>query len=442
MQKVKEMLHSDHRKSGGSTSATGRQDVGAGKGGTAGEVAPETMSSSEQQALTGATGAGVTRHASTATASRTYGMTTGAPASVQESTMTTPTVQRPMSSGYGPANGATTAAATSSGQHAGATGLGTLGASESRSRSIPAIQLDGAAHTQHLPRHHHHTSRETHIEQIAPPPAHTHLLPTDATILSKEELADAKHDHKNLAAVVREEHQKHEIEEVERERVVERLFHHVQLHVQPLEEEVHAPEMHHETSIEPTQIFERHINTSDDVEMLRRLAQAEKDEYTERHAERKVIDRGEKVTTKVQHFVHHVVLPRIEKTTHEHHNALHSTQIYHTKIPIYEKVEEAPIIHQTVKHQRMLLSECCTPRLWRSFLKDGGDLKSNLTHNMKGMLHNDEASCQRIVEGPLPELIQRYHLAEAVATSTTPETARTTSGTPAAEQGKAGTTSV
>ncbi|SCZ98659.1 BZ3500_MvSof-1268-A1-R1_Chr3-1g05531 [Microbotryum saponariae] len=332
-------------------------------------------------------------------------MTTGAPTSVRDSTTSSPMLQRPLSSRYGPANGATSIAGSSGGQHAGVTALQAgRGTTESRSKSIPMAQLDDPL----------------------PSPAHTHQLPTDATILSEAELVGAKHDHKDSATDVRKEDQKHEFEEVERERAGS-------------------------TS--------RYINTPDDVEMLRRLAQAERDEYVKRHAEPEVIDRGKKGS--VQEQLNKVLKlsrptfntlcttssclaskrPRTTSGPDEQHpldipkltNPSHSAQIYHTKIPIYAQVEQAPTIHQTVKHQIRLLSELNSSSpslashlpskttvcrsadnpahapLWRTFLVDGGNLTSNLTHNMESILHSDEQSCECVADGPVPESIQMYH---------------------------------
>ncbi|KAL8279270.1 hypothetical protein RQP46_008307 [Phenoliferia psychrophenolica] len=197
----------------------------------------------------------------------------------------------------------------------------------------------------------------------------------------------ASHDHRHVAAVTKEKLHHHETEEVVREREVDRHVH----HVQPVLDTQHADREHSEKVHEPTKIHEQHVNTDSDRQIFAGLNQ-HKDHVAHGHDSKKVVDKGEVVHENVSHHVHHVVQPVIERDTHTHHTI-------HTTIPIHQTTHEAPIIHQSSTHEPMHIKD---------FVKNGGDLKSNLTHDKAGVLA--DGVCDRKVEGPGEKLTEKLHL--------------------------------
>ncbi|BGP06746.1 hypothetical protein JCM10049v2_002570 [Rhodotorula toruloides] len=231
-----------------------------------------------------------------------------------------------------------------------------------------------------------------HLREHAAPPPHKHHQPGRDTVLGEAEAKMATHDHQHLAPVTHETRHHHEVEEVERQREIDRHVHHVQHHVQPVVDEQHAGEVHHEKAVPVTKIHERHVATDEDKTQFASLNKA-KDSVVEAPRERTIIDRGEQVHENVQHHVHHIVQPTIERDTHEHHKI-------HTTIPIHETVHEAPVVHQSTVHEPLPLKE---------FVAGGGDLKSTLRHDADALL--DRGECERTVDGPAETLTQQLGLA-------------------------------
>ncbi|SCV74355.1 BQ2448_6787 [Microbotryum intermedium] len=227
-----------------------------------------------------------------------------------------------------------------------------------------------------------------HVEEVAPAPSSGHVLPQRDTHLAEQDAQSANHDHKHLAAVTHHTHQKHEVEEVERERHVDRHLHHVQHHVQPVVDTKHDSERHHENVVPTTKIHEKHVNTPADTTQFAGLNKHQ-DQYQEAPVDHVVVDKGEKVHEETHHHVHHVIQPVIERDTHEHH------------VPIHHETHEAPIVHRSVEHQPMKLSD---------FVAGGGDIKSTLNHESAGVLHTQEDSCKRTTDGPLESLKEKLHL--------------------------------
>lgn len=246
------------------------------------------------------------------------------------------------------------------------------------------------------------------IREAAHPPKHHHQQPRQDGLLNEADAKAATHDHQHLAAVTHEHHQRHEVEEVERQREVDRHVHHVQHHVQPVLDTQHEKEQHHEKIVPETNIREKHVATDEDKAMLASLNTA-KDEYTEGPSEKIILDKGEKVHENVHHAVHHVVQPVIERDTHEHH-------VTHTTIPIHQETHEAPIVHQSVAHEPMALKD---------FVSGGGDLKSTLKHDGSLLEKTTGSDCTREVTGPGEQITSALGLGGA--SSTTPAT--TTSAT-------------
>ncbi|GAA5979856.1 hypothetical protein JCM11641_002721 [Rhodosporidiobolus odoratus] len=148
------------------------------------------------------------------------------------------------------------------------------------------------------------------VHEHARPPAagtgsgHGHKLAKDA-ILNVEEAKRAEHDHQYLEAVVHERHHIHEVEEVERHRVVDRHVHHVQHHVQPLLDERHLEVVHSYRQVPVSHIEESHAATGADRALLARLNAQSASTYTVVPHERVRLDKGE--TQVHENVIHHYV---------------------------------------------------------------------------------------------------------------------------------------
>lgn len=252
--------------------------------------------------------------------------------------------------GSPPTKTAGLAAATAAG--AGATGFG---------RSVDVRTKDGTH------RHSHgHESRAEHLD------------------LSK---GDVVQDVKHLAHVTKHTHQRHETEEVTREKEHHRHIHHVQHHVQPIHETEHAAEVSHQKVHPVTHIEEKHASTDKDAALLANVAGTHKDEKMTAPLQRTVVDKGERVTEHIHHHIHNVVQPVLHKDTHEHHRI-------HTVIPSTITTHEAPIIHESTMHKPIAKSE---------YLKTGGILGA--THRSVAdvnLLHT--GTCDRKVSGVAEQL--------------------------------------
>ncbi|BGP07970.1 hypothetical protein JCM10049v2_003815 [Rhodotorula toruloides] len=229
-----------------------------------------------------------------------------------------------------------------------------------------------------------------HVREHAAPPPHKHHQPGRDQALDEREAKSATHDHQHLAPVTHERRHHHEVEEVERQREVDRHVHHVQHHVQPVLDEQHKGETRHEKNVPVTEINERHVATDEDKAQFASLGK-ERDTFQEAPREKTIVDRGEQVHENTHHHVHHVVQPEIERDTHEHHRI-------HTTVPIHERVEEAPVVHQSVKHEALPISE---------FTKNGGDLNSTRKHDASLL---DQGECERTVDGPAESLTRSLGL--------------------------------
>ncbi|BGP14575.1 hypothetical protein JCM10213_001924 [Rhodosporidiobolus nylandii] len=252
-----------------------------------------------------------------------------------------------------------------------------------------------------------------HIREHAHPPAHTHNQPKQDGILSEADAKLATHDHQHLAPVTHETRHHHEIEEIERQREVDRHVHHIQHHVQPVLDEQHAAEVHHEKVIPQTEIRESHVATDEDKVQFAALNTA-KDSLVEAPREKVIVDKGEVVNEHLEHHVHHVVQPVVERDTHEHHRI-------HTVIPVHQTTHEAPIIHSSVQHAPMSLSD---------FTSGGGDLSSKLKHDANLLIHKDNRDCERRVDGPAETLTQQLGLTSLndKTSSTVPASSPSTTG--------------
>ncbi|TNY22768.1 hypothetical protein DMC30DRAFT_116237 [Rhodotorula diobovata] len=261
-----------------------------------------------------------------------------------------------------------------------------------------------------------------HLKEHAAPPAHRHHQPTKDAILSEADAKAATHDHQHLAPVTHETRQLHEVEEIERQREVDRHVHHVQHHVQPVLDTQHQSEVHRENAVAPTKITERHVATDEDKAQFASLASGAKDTVVEAGKERVIVDKGEHVRENVSHHVHHVVQPQIERDVHEHHRI-------HTVVPIHQTTHEAPVVHASVLHEPLKLDD---------FVAGGGDLKSTLKHDADSLLNRGE--CERTVDGPAESLVQSLGLSSindknASTTGATTTGASTTGTTPSATTG-------
>ncbi|GAA5927442.1 hypothetical protein JCM10213_003471 [Rhodosporidiobolus nylandii] len=168
-----------------------------------------------------------------------------------------------------------------------------------------------------------------HVREHAQPPAageghgHHRGLSKEA-VLSEEDAKRAEHDHQYLEPVVHERRHVHEVEEVERHRVVDRHVHHVQHHVQPLLDERHLEVVHSYREVPVTHIEESHAATAADKALLARLNAQSASTYTIVPHERVRVDMGEtQVTENVVHHYHTIVMPVWQRDLHEFYR-LHS----------------------------------------------------------------------------------------------------------------------
>jgi len=207
------------------------------------------------------------------------------------------------------------------------------------------------------------------------------------------------HDHKHLNHVVHKDVRHVEVEEVERQREVDRHVHHVQHHVQPVLDKQVQDEVHHTNAVPVTEINERHSSTNEDRSLFQGLAAQHKDTEVHRGKERTVVDLGEKVHENVHHHVHHVTQPVIEKEIVDRHRI-------HTVIPVHHTTHEAPVIHKSSVHEPVTMD---------SFLQGGGKLGSGITHENAGVLATD--NCERSVDGVGEKLAQDLHLSQSSYTA-------------------------
>lgn len=259
-----------------------------------------------------------------------------------------------------------------------------------------------------------------HLREHAQPPRHHHNQPKEDGLLSEATAASAAHDHQHLAPVTHETRHRHEVEEVERQREVDRHVHHVQHHTQPVLDTQHASEEHHQKTVPVTNIRENHVATDEDKAQFAALNTA-RDSVIDAGKEKTIIDRGERVLENTSHHVHHVVQPVIERDTHEHIRE-------HTTVPIHHEVHEAPVVHQSTQHQPLSMNE---------FTQGGGLLNSTLKHGAD-LLHVNGKECERTVDGPAETLAANLGLSSGSAntSSVTPST----TGSSAAPTSAAGTT--
>ncbi|BGP38613.1 hypothetical protein JCM10450v2_002562 [Rhodotorula kratochvilovae] len=279
---------------------------------------------------------------------------------------------------------------------------GTHSSHEHHDRSIPrdttsttGISSGNTHSTGTVPRESagsHVAEGAEHLREHAHPPAHKHHLPGRDAVLSEADAKQATHDHQHLAPVTHETRHTHEVEEIERQREIDRHVHHVQHHVQPVLDTQHAAEVQHEKAVPVTEINERHVATDEDKAQFASLNTA-KDTVVEAPREKVIIDKGEQVRENVSHHVHHVVQPSIERDVHEHHRI-------HTVVPIHQTTHEAPVVHASVLHEPLSLKD---------FVAGGGDLKSTLKHDADKLLNRGE--CERTVDGPAETLVEQLGLA-------------------------------
>ncbi|BGP68000.1 hypothetical protein NBRC10513v2_001321 [Rhodotorula toruloides] len=144
---------------------------------------------------------------------------------------------------------------------------------------------------------------EAHIKEHALPPGHHHAQPKTDAVLTEEQARTAEHDHKYLQPVVHERRHIHQVEEIERHRVIDRHVHHVQHHVQPLVDERHLEVVHSYREVPVTHVEESHANTAEEKALLARLNAQSISTYTIVPHERVTVDKGE--TQVVENVIHH-----------------------------------------------------------------------------------------------------------------------------------------
>ncbi|GAA6039863.1 hypothetical protein JCM8097_006768 [Rhodosporidiobolus ruineniae] len=214
-----------------------------------------------------------------------------------------------------------------------------------------------------------------------------------ASLLTAEEAKKASHDHRHLAAVTHETHHHHHIEEVERTRDVDRHVHHVQHHVQPLLDTQTTPEKKTRENVGLTEIREAHVGTDAGRAQFAALKIA-RDSLAEVDHKTTVIDHGEKVRERVHHHLHHVIQPEIIREVHD-------TERKITHIPTHVVTHEAPVIHTSTVLKPMRVDQ---------YVQSGGTLTSTLRHDYHLLDGFAGVACERVVQGPGEEIIERLGL--------------------------------
>lgn len=199
----------------------------------------------------------------------------------------------------------------------------------------------------------------------------------------------------HLSGVTSKTQHTHNIEEVERQRELERHQHHIQVHHQPIKHEEHAAEKVHTKAHPVTHVSEKHASTDKDAQLLASVAHSHghRDEVKKAPVNHQVVDKGEKVKETVHNHVHNVVVPLVQHDEHEHHRIK-------TTIPTHHVLHEAPIIHQATTLEPVSREE---------FLKRGGALDSSKKHvGEAGLLH--QGTCERNVDGVAEKLAKEMQL--------------------------------
>lgn len=210
----------------------------------------------------------------------------------------------------------------------------------------------------------------------------------------------------HLAGITSKTHHTHNIEEVERQRELERHQHHIQVHHQPIKHEEHAAEKQHVKSHPVTKINEKHASTDKDAQLLASVTHSHghRDEVNHAPVQHQIIDKGEQVKETVHHHIHNVVVPLVSHDAHEHHRIK-------TTIPTHHVLHEAPIIHQATTLEPVSREE---------FLKRGGVIDSTKSHvKDANLLHN--GTCERKVDGVAEKLAKELKLGNG-----TPSTVKAT----------------
>ncbi|PWN32294.1 uncharacterized protein FA14DRAFT_113839, partial [Meira miltonrushii] len=193
----------------------------------------------------------------------------------------------------------------------------------------------------------------------------------------------------HLAGITSKTNHTHNIEEVERQRELERHQHHIQVHHQPIKHEEHAAEKQHVKSHPVTKISEKHASTDKDAQLLASVTHSHghRDEVNQAPVQHQIVDKGEQVKETVHHHIHNVVVPLVSHDAHEHHRIK-------TTIPTHHVLHEAPIIHQATTLEPVSREE---------FLKRGGVIDSTKSHvKDANLLHNGQ--CERKVDGVAEKL--------------------------------------
>lgn len=248
------------------------------------------------------------------------------------------------------------------------TGVGGVGAGPGRSQEVAAN--DGTIRHSHG----HHSGTSTNPD-----------LSTGKVTQSVEHLGE----------ITSKTHHSHTIEEVERQRELERHQHHIQVHHQPIKHEEHSAEQLHQNIIPVTKVAEKHASTDKDAKLLATIATGHGHKNEVKHApkQHQIVDRGEVVTESIHHHIHNVVVPLISHDQHEHHRIK-------TVIPTHHVMHEAPIIHESSTLEAISKDD---------FLKRGGILGSKTASiDQAGLLN--QGKCDRTVDGVADKMAQEMKL--------------------------------
>jgi hypothetical protein len=166
----------------------------------------------------------------------------------------------------------------------------------------------------------------------------------------------------------------HSVEEVQRQRDIERNEKHIQVVHQPVNSESHSAEQLHKKTLPTQELRTTHQSTDKDAALLNSVASPESKSTRLMPNESKVVDKGERVNETVHTHTQNVVVPIIDEHVHEHHRIK-------TTAPTHQVIDEAPIIHQAKVMPAMNKED---------FLSGGGVLGSKTKLNDGTFLSNGQ----------------------------------------------------
>lgn len=192
------------------------------------------------------------------------------------------------------------------------------------------------------------------------------LIP-EASLVTTEPLAQ-EDTRKLVAPVTHTLTKRFETEEITREIQHDRHIHHIQHHVLPVKDLVTKEEVHHNKIEESETILENIEASAETAQLFDSLGQDYQDLEIQNVQPKVLVNRPDHLLQKNFYHIHNVIQPILEREIHDRHRI-------HTTIPVHRITHDAPIIHKSIQHEPLELSE---------FLERGGTLTSSTTHTEIG----------------------------------------------------------